>query len=395
MLKLIKPFKASYYNPEIIQDLSTVVCPPYDVIGADELQFLRTRYPYNYCKILLATDSDYRFVGKEFKRWLKEGILVSDEQESLYLYEQKFTYEGKVHRRFGILSLLCMNRKGMVFPHEYTLKKPKIDRKRITEAVKANLGPIFVIAPTTLRSLQNAYKEYSCQPPFFEFVDSKNIENKVWKIAEHNKIKKICDDFEKARLVIADGHHRFEVSYDYFKRNRGRFKDLNYVMAYITDAQEGLLILPTHRVVEVQETTLDALKPYFYIEDVNQNELQQKLEAKSLFSFGIYKNGSFKFLRLKKAAALKSVNPIYRKLDTYLLHQLVLPRLKPVGEARYTHSIEEAKQLADNKRVAFLLKPSPLKEVFAIANKGARLPQKSTYFYPKLLSGIVIRRFEK
>jgi len=370
-----------------------VVCPPYDVIGPDELQFLRTKYPYNYCKITLADNGDYKSIVNEFKRWIKEGILIEDEQDSLYLYEQKFTHEAKTHHRFGILSLLCMNRKGMIFPHEYTLKKPKIDRKRITEAVKANLEPIFVIAPATLKSLHSIYKKYSGNPSFFEFVDAKGVKNRLWKISDQSDIKKICDDFEKARMVIADGHHRFEVSYDYYKRNKGRFKDLNYVMAYITDAQEGLLILPTHRVARVKESSFEPLRTHFHIEDVSQGELQKKLKEKSLFSFGIYRDGNFKFLKLKSTSALKSINPIYRKLDTYLFQQLVLPRLKPVGEIAYTHSFEEAKQLAGKEKVAFLLNPSSLKEVFDIANKGARLPQKSTYFYPKLLSGIVIRRF--
>ena len=395
MPQLIKPFKATYYNSEIVQDLSMAVCPPYDVIGSDELQFLRTRYPYNYCKITLADNGDYKTVVNEFKSWVKEGILIDDKQKSLYLYEQKFTHEGKVHRRFGILSLLCMNKKGMIFPHEYTLKKPKIDRKRITAAAKANLEPIFVIAPRVLKSLRNAYRKYSVTPSFFEFVDAKGIDNRLWKISDQSDIKKICGDFEKAHLVIADGHHRFEVSYEYYKRNKGCFRDINYVMAYITDAQEGLLILPTHRIVQIQKSTLDPLKPYFYIEDVNQAKLQKRLKEKSLFSFGVYQDGSFKFVKLKKAVTLKSIKPIYRKLDTYLFQHLVLPLLKPVGEITYTHSIEEAKQLAGKEKCAFLLNPSSLKEVFAIANKGARLPQKSTYFYPKLLSGIVIRRFEK
>lgn len=399
MTPTIKPFKATYYNSSIIKDMSFVASPPYDVISKKQLAALKRKSPYNFCNILLADNGDYNKVGKKFNEWLKKKVLIDDGKSSLYLYEQKFRHQGRQLTRYGILSLLRMDKKNKVSPHEHTLKAPKKDRKKIIETVRANLSPIFVIAPTKLVMLASIYKRYRKRKPFMRFKDLDGNINHVWKIDRHQDINKVCGEINRHKLVIADGHHRFEVSYGYYQRNKDRFKDLNYILTYITDSQKGLLILPTHRIAALptkKEKTINKLKDYFHIQKITEKRLEKKLrQDKSAFSFGMYLGNGFYFLKLKKPFLLDKIidNPVYKKLDTYVLHNFVFSLLKIKGDFSYTHTVSEAKSMTHKGEGAFLLRGLPLKTLFEISSKGWRLPQKSTYFYPKAYSGIVVRRF--
>ena len=181
--------------------------------------------------------------------------------------------------------------------------------------------------------------------------------------------------------------------------NKGKFKDLNYILAYITDFQKGLNILPTHRVLKLKdslEQILEKLKDSFIIKDLKQSVIEKKLKQKGKFSFGIYRNKKFYFLELKKLSILNKISKkIYKDLDTYVFHQLILPLFESNGIIEYTHSVSEAKKIAGAKKTAFLLKAVTLDSVLKLSCRGFRLPQKSTYFYPKILSGVTIRRFRR
>ncbi|MDP2922825.1 MAG: DUF1015 domain-containing protein [Candidatus Omnitrophota bacterium] len=399
MAHTLKPLSATHYNQSIIKDLSLVTCPPYDVINKKQEFALKHKSPYNFCNVLLTDNGNYKELGKRFRQWISENILIDDAKESLYLYEQKFKMDGKKYSRFGILTLLKMDGKGAIFPHEYTLKAPKEDRKKIIREVKANLSPIFVIAPKSLKTLAKIHEYYSKKKSFVAFKDSDGNDNKVWKINDRVTIERICNEFDGHKLVIADGHHRFEVSYGYYKKNKNRFKDLNYILAYVTDAQKGLVILPTHRIVSVKNiaAVMDKLREYFDIKKVDEKDLEEKLKHTKGFCFGVYHADNFHFIKLKSERILDKIfkGSVYRKLDTYLLHQFVFPICGIEGDVQYTHNIAEAKKIAARDKTAFILKPTALGDVFKIANQGYRLPQKSTYFYPKVSSGIVVRRFEK
>ena len=394
---VVKPFCATYYNPSRIKNYSNVICPPYDVISPKQLSSLRKKSPYNFSHILVADKNNHKEKGLLLDQWVKKGVLVDDQEESYYLYEQKFNVEGKTFMRFGFLSLLKMDKKG-IFPHEHTLSAPKVDRKKIIRATKANLSPIFIIASKRLNEFAKVYKIYSKQKPLFEFKDSDNNPNRVWKISDKKHIVELGNAINKCKLTIADGHHRFEISYDYFKKNKNKFKDINRVLAYVTDCQEGLNIMPTHRVVTVEDKDKEFFKKLdqcFKVEKVTQGELAKKLKSYSGFNLGICKKNQCYFLSLKDKATLDKIpNKLYRELDTNLLHQLILPLFKTKGAIEYTHSLGEAKKMAIKGKVAFVLRAVPLDAVFKIASQGFRLPQKSTYFYPKVASGVTIRRFK-
>ncbi len=398
MSQTIKPFRATYYNSALIKNYSAVVCPPYDVINAQQLKRLRRKSRYNFSWALIANKGDYQKAASRIKHWLKERVLIDDNQKSLYLYEQTFKVNGGRFRRFGILSLLKMDKPG-IFPHEYTLSAPKIDRRKMIAAAKANLSPVFVIATDKLAQLEKVYRRYRKTKPFFKCLDLDANLNRVWKISGQKEVTKLCREISAKRMVIADGHHRFEITFDYFKKNKNRFKDLNYLLAYITSPQQGLVILPTHRIVNIKQAIgeiLKRLEPYFYIRKVSKDSLARHLGSAGLFSLGIYRKGSFFFLRLKDKKILDKIeNKLYHGLDTYVFHQLVLPLFDLSGEIQYSHSVDEARCLAAKSGTAFILRAAPLETVLEIARKGFRFPQKSTYFYPKLLSGLVIRRFKK
>ncbi len=396
MAEVVKPFKATYYNLKVIKDYSKVICPPYDVISKEQLKALRKKSPYNFSHILIA-DKGYDKAAAKLNQFIRDDVLVRDEKESLYFYEQKYQVQGKKFARYGILSLLKMDKNG-IFPHERTLKGPKEDRKKIIKTTKANLSPIFIIAGEALKIFDETYKSYRRKKPFLKFQDDNSVVNRIWKIQEPKEVNKICKEIEKCNLVIADGHHRFEISYDYFKKNQGKFKDLNYILAYIADCQKGLLILPTHRIASLDEkkdVLFEKLAKYFTINSIREPELEKSLKKPRTFSFGIYYKAKFYVVRLKEPKLLNKLpKKVYKEIDPYVFHNLVEPMIKLKASFEYTHTIKEAKKTAGKNKMAFILNPVSLDSVLKISAKGFKLPQKSTYFYPKVLSGAIIRRFE-
>ncbi|MFA7677243.1 MAG: DUF1015 domain-containing protein [Candidatus Omnitrophota bacterium] len=394
----IKPFKATHFNPAKVKSYSKVVCPPYDVISKAHLSCLRKKSQFNFSHLLIADKSNYPAVGSKLSDWLKKNILIDDNQYCFYLYEQIFKVNGKRFKRYGILSLLKMEKKN-IFPHEYTLSAPKVDRKKMIRAVKANLSPIFCIAAKPVEALKSIYKGFSLKKPFISFRDEQDIVNRLWRICDKHDIEKISRGFEKVKLVIADGHHRFEISYDYFLKNKDKFQNLDYVLAFVTDVQKGLLILPTHRVVSLNESKDSFVKKigkYFRLKKVTKNNLEKMLSRAKRFAFGLCWGNEYFLLELKDDVILGKIkDKDYRNLDTYVFHKLVLPLLKTSSNIEYTHSFKEAAEMSVRGKAAFILRPATLEAVFAISSKGCRLPQKSTYFYPKLTSGIVIRRFKR
>lgn len=393
----IKPFRGTHYNKKIIKNLTSVACPPYDVINAAGLTKMRNASLYNFTRILIADNKNYQACAKNFKAWQKQNILIDDTQPCLYVYEQQFTHAGKKHTRFGIFALLKME--SHICPHEHTLAKPKQDRARMIRAVQANLSPIFTIIPKKVPALHALYKAQTRKKPFFSFIDCDKNRNRLWRVETPSEIEAIRSHIEKNKLVIADGHHRFEISYEYYLKNKKLFSDLDYIFAFITDDQKGLLILPTHRVVTIKEDTaalIRGLERQCSVQRVTRQQLVKRLAGDTgIFSCGMYHKGAFYFCRLRSAHSLADMpgTPELKQLNTYILHHAILSRLTLTGDTQYTHTIPEAISLAGTDKTAFILRGIPLRVIFSLANKGCKFPQKSTYFYPKLFSGIIMRRF--
>jgi len=401
VLPRIKPFKAFHYNPQLIKDFSSVVCPPYDVIDEKEEINFKKRSPYNFCNILLANrEKDYKCLAKKFNDWITKGILVQDDQEYFYLYEQTFFYEGREIRRVGMLSLLRLEKGGVIFPHEGTLKEPKEDRFCILKEIEANLEPIFVLSSQRINTLGEIYEAYAKRKPFISFKDFTGVRVRLWKVGKVFWQKKLCEEIVDREFIIADGHHRFEVACSYYQKYKDKFKDLNYILAYFSDPTQGIVILPTHRIIKVRigwEEARQRLEKYFCMEPIEEAHLKDRFSQAKRLCFGIYREGKFYYLELKKEFILDKImegeeSKIYRDVDIYFLHNFVF-KLSEAETVKYIHTMGEVKRLTQEGEVCFLVKPIALNTIFRIAKKGYRLPQKSTYFYPKLLNGLVIRKF--
>ncbi|MCM8773126.1 MAG: DUF1015 domain-containing protein, partial [Candidatus Omnitrophica bacterium] len=400
-MELIKPFKSFHYNPQLLKEISSLVCPPYDLMSREDIHRFKNKHLYNFCNILCIDEyHDYKDLSKKYNQWIGDGILVEENTPSLYLYQQRFRFENKNYYRIGIIGLLRIDNKDVIFPHENTLSLPKKDRYYIIKNLKSNLTPIFVVVPNKLNILHPIHTLYRRKPYFIKFKDFLNIDNTLWRIDEKSVIHKISKEILRKKLFIADGHHRFEVAYRYFLEESNRFKDLNYILAYITDWHDGLLVLPTHRVlknVSNFENIFTKLSYYFKIEEIKRGNIENILSYTKDIAFGIYKDNKQFIIKLKKRNILDKIlnkeEKIYKDLDVYILHRLVLPMLGK-KDILYTSSLKEAKKLGNNGNLSFILKKPLLNLLFNIAREGYLLPEKSTYFYPKIISGLLIRRFE-
>lgn len=400
---LVKPFKATYYNPRFFKDYSSLVCPPYDLLDSEKIEFFRKVSPYNFSHILIRGDKSYKELVDKYHKWLKEEIIIDDKSEAMYLYEQNFNYEGKKYSRLGLFCLLRLDNCRAILPHEYTYHRPKIDRAKMMDLFKANICSIFVIASGRNRKLSDLLRNYrSRRRPFIKFDDFEGINNRLWKITSLDIIKEIQRILDKKHIVIADGHHRFEVAYEYYLKNKGKFKDINYILAYITFEDKGLIIMPTHRLTRTfvsLDVILKKLEKDFFIHKVERDELIKKINDTRCFSFGIInKNISF-FLTMKDPNLLeriftKTEDKVYKNLDVFVFHKFVLKKIgMDKNRFSYTHEIDPI-DVNDKNKIMFVLRKPKLKEVFRLAKAGYRMPQKSTYFYPKIVSGLLLRRFE-
>ena len=409
MEEKVKPFLALHYSSPLLKNIGKLVCPPYDVITKKEEDFLRRKSSYNFSHILLkGKNPSYQDLGKKFKEWLNKGVLVEEKEPSFYLSLQEFKMGTRLFRRLGFLGLLKLDEKAWVFPHERTHFSPKKDRYQVIKYTQANLSPIFVVYPKRRNEpVSLIFKSLKNKEPFIKFKD-KDVSYKLWKVSKKEEIANIQKYFKNIpSLFIADGHHRFEVALSFFRRNRHRaslFKDLNYILAYFCPQDKNLLVLPTHRIIKKdirEDFLLKSLSSYFNCQRLDSlKRLGERLEESKMFSFGFYRSGKIFYLSLKNNSLLSRVLPKfvkeYKNLDVFLLHNWVFKDILNIDleeDFLYSKDIKEATNLArKNRGCAFILRAPDINTVMRLALRGEVLPQKTTYFYPKFLSGLILRK---
>lgn len=422
----IKPFKALVYNQEKIKDASRVVCPPYDIVSPDAQRYYHERHPYNLIHILLGKDipgeDKYKLAGNYFKEWLKNKILIQDEGPNIYFYSQEYNLKGEKKTRLGFIALLHLeDNNTSVFGHEHTHLEPKEDRLRLLRAVGANLSPIFVLFSDKKRIIQRTYQQclYD-KKPFIEIKDEDKISHKLWRIDPPDILSDIEKKMSGENIFIADGHHRYEVACAYRQEIKQRLgpitgeEDFNYILAYFTNVEShGLTVLPIHRLVKLDSsfsmnTFQQNLKTYFDVDEVkDKTRLFFLLEkaGSSEHVLGMYKGTRYWLMRLKNVKILDKVindKPSeYRSLDVAILNYIVLKRILELDfedKERITFSPitdELIKRIdKDNSYIAFFLNPVKIQQIISVALSGEKMPAKSTYFYPKVLSGLVINKHE-
>jgi uncharacterized protein (DUF1015 family) len=424
-----KAFKAVVYNPETIGDFKNVVCPPYDVISSQAQDILHERSLYNFIHILLAKDSPlddkYRRAGIIFRNWLKDRVLIQDEQPGVYFYSQQYIIRGEKKTRLGFISLLKLGdeKSSSVFGHENTHQAAKQDRFKLVKQVKANLSPIFIIFLDKKRIIQRIFQKYiPAQKPFIEVIDDEKTVHKLWRLNEPDILKTIESNMNNENMFIADGHHRYEVSCNYRDLMREKLgaeftgeEDFNYCLAYFTNTDyRGLSILPIHRLLKL-DSQLDLndfmakAKEYFDIDRLKDRTrfffLMEKAGC-SEHMLGLYKDKKYLLLRLKNVKMLDKLiadrPKEYRALDVAILNYLVLKNilkldLDNLTAIKYSPDPYELMDHVDSDpaNIAFFLNPVKIQQIINIAISGNKMPPKSTYFYPKVLSGLVVNKFEK
>lgn len=405
------PFKGTRYNPEKIKDLSEVAAPPYDVISSGEQDELYNKNPHNIIRILLSKalpgdnekENRYTRAADSLKDWQKRGVLRREKDNCIYVYLQEFDIEGETRRRLGFIALLKLEefdtKDAAVYPHENTFSAPKEDRTKLIRSIEANLGPVFAIFADEDKSIDAILMRQTESQPIIDIVDHHGIRNKMWCISDEKTIGTIVGLMKDKKLFIADGHHRYEVGLSFSKTKKDpRF---GYILTYFTDlCADGVVILPVHRLISgVTEKEVSLfekdLKNYFDIRELGfKKDARDFLKAAgpSEKRFVMYSGGRFRGLGLKDNDSL----------DVSVLHNLIIEPLQKKAEAQgskisidFTKDLDYAVKEVDEGRfsLSVMLNPTKVTEIRDMALSGRRMPQKSTYFYPKVLTGLVINVF--
>lgn len=433
----IRPFRGIRYNQSLVKDLSAVICPPYDIITPEARQELYHRSEYNFVRLEFgrelpqdtSTDNKYTRSAAVLTQWLEQGILKSEDTPAIYIHDHYFTYQGKEYKRRGLIARVRLAEwdEMVVRPHEGTLSLPKDDRISLLWALQANTSPIFTLYQDQEQRIASLLSAQEQNEPTFTIrsEDSEEWHN-VWAITTTEVIDQICSNLAQQPLYIADGHHRYESALTYQRERRACSPsttpdDLHdFVMMTLVDFTDpGLIILPPHRVLRgITRATLNgltaALEPLFDIDElpINKPGAWQQLDSflnqgkdsqDRLALFGLSPD-HFSLLRLNNPDAAREMMPyfhseLYKKLTVSVVDHVILERvlgLSSHDEAllAYTHDRQEAidKVIDQEYQLAILLSPIHSEVIKAIADAGDRMPRKSTYFHPKLPSGLVLHR---
>lgn len=409
----VKPFKGVRYNLEKSL-LKNLIAPPYDVIPKEMKESLLTKSPYNIVKLILPEGEDkYEMAAKEYKEWKDEGILLKDQTPSFYIYEQEYEYDGTVYTRTGFVGLLKLEEfgKGKVFPHEKTLSGPKEDRFNLMKACKTNFSQIFGLYMDKENKLERVFSTVKKDMAVSSAVDIYGVKNTLWIVNDPEVIEKVEKFMLDKAVYIADGHHRYETALNFKKYMRElngddpeNVKPYDYVMMmFVNFYDEGLKIFPTHRVVKVDDSFSEKefrekLKNYFTVKEITKDEKDLFLETDSNKKI-VWKHTDKYYGLTLLDNVFERLHTVYRKVNTYILQEVILKEALGMEEDKilrkegiyFVQSVEEIDKLAKKYKVtSFLLKGIDIDVIREISENGLVMPQKSTYFYPKLQTGLVI-----
>jgi uncharacterized protein (DUF1015 family) len=415
----IHPLLALRYDLEVTDGLDPVVAPPYDVIDAEQRAALAARSPYNVVSIDLPEDpaggDPYAHAATLIAQWEDDGALVRDPEPAVYALVQDYAApDGSQQTRRGFLTRVRVEEygPGKIRPHERTHPGPKEDRLRLTRATEANLSPIFSLYSDPQQNAWRALEPFTTQEPWGSATDADGTLNRVWRITDPKAIELTQHALAGVELLIADGHHRYETARVYADEIGGEGAHRFVLMCLVALEDPGLLVFPTHRLVsglqgdsERQEALAATIKEHFEIEPIEHSELRPP-DGVGPLTFGYIDSHLKQAFRctLKSQsiadAALPGMPDAYRSLDTAVLEALILmgplklteDDISHLNGMGYSRTDEEALELVLNGTydVAFFLRASPVSQVQAIAAAGVNMPPKSTFFYPKVPTGLVM-----
>jgi len=426
----IRPFRAHRYNLARVGDLSDVIAPPYDVIDAPLQQALLDRSPYNVVRLILNpeklndTEHDNRYTRSAgcLKEWLADDVITQDSTRALYVYHQDYTVEGRTFTRKGVLARVRLEAfgQGRIYPHEQTLSGPKADRLKLFHATGMNLSPIFGLYPDPDRRVATALDDAIVRALPLQATDHLGTVSRLWTVTDAKAHSAVSSYLANQPVFIADGHHRYETALRYRDERRAMGETIdddhpaNFILMMLVGMSDpGLLILPTHRLLSgLPDLTGDLLRELlgdrFEVETVGTGDAAARetwglIEAdggQDVLGFGTVADGGWHLARYRSPDEMARLaadhSPAWRGLGVSILHVQVLdgllaPTLPERPTCRYVHLIDEvlADVAAKKCQLAALVPPATMDHVVEIAGNLETMPAKSTYFYPKLLSGLV------
>jgi len=432
----IKPFKGFRFDPKVVGDVGNCIAPPFDVIGPVEQQRLYEKSEYNIARINKGKTSpsdneqnnQYTRAAEYLAHWIKSGALAQDAKEAIYAYVQDFQLAKDSYRRLSFIALTKLEKLGeKVRPHEEVFEKPMVDRLYLKRATAARFGLVFMLYEDKQKIAEKIIEKAVAQKPLADFT-FENVRQRLFAINDQAEIDAIVKMMSDKSCIIADGHHRYTTGLAYSKESSNPAAKYQ-MLSFSNICQDGLKLLATHRLVG----NLENFKLERFITDLKENfevtELsfsstdgkagaEQRMIAKmqteynnNRNAFGIYGGGNaFYSAVLKNKRAMDSVAPdkssAWKSLDVAILHKLVLEKLLDIGEEKLTKNgivefvkdvpdaIDDSIRLVDSgqKQVLFLLNPVRMQQLQMVTAAGERMPHKSTYFYPKMCTGLVIQK---
>ncbi|MDA0168570.1 DUF1015 family protein [Solirubrobacter taibaiensis] len=396
----VDPLLALHYDLAKVGGLQPVAAPPYDVIDAAQRAQLLGQSPYNVVEIDLPQNGGdpYAHAAEVLKAWSDDGIVVRDESPALWALAQDYTGpDGQLRTRHGVFARVKVEDygPGRIRPHERTHPGPKEDRLRLTRATRANLSPIFSLYDDPSNAAWKAVEPFTNTAPWGEVTDDEGTTHKLWRVDDPQAIEAYKAVLAGTELLIADGHHRYETARVYQQENA---EATHVLMCLVALQDEGLTVFPTHRLAT--NADMEALNAAF--------ERDWTTDPQDTLSIGYYADGTEQTLYLKDWAiadkALEGKPEPYRRLDTAVLEKLILMDALGLSEddISHLHGLDYARtpELAREKvdageaDAAFLMNASPVERVRDVAAAGENMPPKSTYFFPKVLTGMVFNPLE-
>ncbi|MGH7925864.1 MAG: DUF1015 domain-containing protein [Candidatus Binatus sp.] len=419
--KRVEPFRALMYDRGIAGEPARVVAPPYDLIGAARQDQLYERSQYNVVRLEFGREADrYRAAEKTLAEWLAAGVVERSRRPAIFQYTQTFDVEGRLLHRTGFIARVRLEEfdRRRIVPHERTFPAAKEDRLRLLTALQVNTSSIFGLYSGTHPALDRLREEAAARAPLIDLVDDLGIRNELRAIESPDEIAIVQRELETPRILIADGHHRYETALNYRRARRHENASTDpelydYTMMTLVACDDpGLVILPTHRVVKsLAESAIASFaqqaREVFDLEEIaHRDDFRTRLNDSGAGAIGVALKDSAKYfiLRLRSPSAMEAAMPDtpaeVRRLDVSVLHALVFDRIfgmmadeiRKGGNIEYTIEIGGALGAVANGSAdgAFLMNPPSIQDVERVSDAGATMPEKSTYFHPKLLTGLVM-----
>jgi uncharacterized protein (DUF1015 family) len=410
----IIPFRGFLYDVSKVS-VEDVLAPPYDIITPEYQESLYKKNPHNIVRIDFGkeepgdneTENKYTRAKRYLDIWTKDGILKRSDKPSLYAYEIIYTLHDVKKRHLGFLCLVKLEElgKGSIYPHECTHSKPKQDRLNLLKACEANTSPIFSLYRSSADGISRILSKVILTRPYLQAADISGNLHRVWQIDRAEEIEIIKQELADKTVFIADGHHRYETSFEYWREMSIRMpspsaKGLSdYTLMFLTNLMdEGITILPTHRLVkEIPGDIYGRLSRYFEIERIaNDFDIRRRLSARKN-ALGFFRKPEKAWhILTHRGRNLSELHPDLRQIDVIILHELIFKKILLNPEIEYEMDVAKALRRVNEGEcdAAFFLNPTRVEDVEKSALSSMRMPPKSTYFYPKLLTGLVLNKWE-